>query len=196
MESGSGRSTSLKFAISYDTEPTYDYVFVETHTVGQDDWTTLPDTNGHTSDDPGNSCDIDWNTVHPFLNHYQTNPTADVDCTNTGTTGKWNAATGNSGGFQDWNAVSAQTLAQYGLTVGNVADGNLLQTIYSQANPATLAAHGITLPYSNFPVTTATVLQAIKAYPQYTNAIAPAAPLGKSWYDALQTTINRTGERH
>ena len=28
----------------------YDYVFVEAHTVGQNDWTTLPDKNGHTSD--------------------------------------------------------------------------------------------------------------------------------------------------
>ena len=96
-------SGSLKFKISYDTENTYDYVFVEAHTVGQDDWTTLPDANGHTSDDVGASCDIDWNQLHPFLNHYQTNPTADEDCTNTGTTGKWNGATGNSGGFQNWN---------------------------------------------------------------------------------------------
>ena len=93
----------LKFKVSYDTEQDYDYVFVEAHTVGQDDWTTLPDTNGHTSDDVGASCDIDWNTMHPFLNHYQTNPTSAEDCTNTGTTGKWNGATGNSSGFQDWN---------------------------------------------------------------------------------------------
>ncbi len=96
---------ALKFKISYDTEQDYDYVFVEAHTVGQDDWTTLPDKNGHTSDDIGSSCDIDWDTVHPFIHHYQTNPTPAADCTNVGTppaTGKWNAATGNSSGFQDW----------------------------------------------------------------------------------------------
>jgi hypothetical protein len=62
----------------------------------------LPDKNGHTSDSVGASCDIDWDTIHPFLAHYQTNPTSAADCTNTGTTGKWNGATGNSGGFQDW----------------------------------------------------------------------------------------------
>jgi hypothetical protein len=95
-------TSSLKFQVSYDTEQDYDYVFVEAHTVGQDDWTTLPDKNGHTSNAAGASCDIDWNTIHPFLNHYQTNPTAAEDCTNTGTTGAWNAATGNSSGFQDW----------------------------------------------------------------------------------------------
>jgi hypothetical protein len=95
-------SGSLKFKLSYDTETEYDYVFVEAHTPGQDDWTTLPDKNGHTSTAVGASCDIDWDTIHPFLAHYQTNPTAAADCTNTGTTGSWNAATGNSGGFQDW----------------------------------------------------------------------------------------------
>ena len=57
----------LKFQISYDTEQDYDYVFVEAHTVGQDDWTTLPDKNGHTTNVVGGSCDIDWDTVHPFL---------------------------------------------------------------------------------------------------------------------------------
>jgi len=88
--------------MSYDTELDYDYVFVEAHTVGQDDWTTLPDKNGNTSDEVGASCDIDWNTLHPFLNHYQTNNTPGPDCTNHGTSGAWNAATGNSGGFQDW----------------------------------------------------------------------------------------------
>ena len=30
----------------YNTEEDWDYVFVEAHTVGQDDWTTLPDANG------------------------------------------------------------------------------------------------------------------------------------------------------
>ena len=70
--------------------------------MGQDDWTTLPDKNGHTTDEVGASCDIDWDTIHPFLEHYQTNGPTDSDCTNTGTTGKWNGATGNSGGFQDW----------------------------------------------------------------------------------------------
>ena len=32
----------LSFTASYDTEPGWDYLVVEAHTVGQDDWTTLP----------------------------------------------------------------------------------------------------------------------------------------------------------
>lgn len=101
-------SGHLQFKMSYDTEPEYDFVFVEAHHVGQDDWTTLPDANGHTSNDVGLSCDINWDTLHPFLAHYQTNTNksqvpGDEDCTPTGTTGTWNAATANSGGYQDWD---------------------------------------------------------------------------------------------
>ena len=97
----------LKFQMSYDTEDTFDYVFVEAHTVGQDDWTTLPDAGGQTTDSVGASCDIDWNTIHPFLDHYQTNPTPATDCTNHGSTGTppgaWNGATGNSSGWHQWD---------------------------------------------------------------------------------------------
>ena len=42
---------TLSFWTSYNLELDFDYMIVEAHTVGQDDWTTLPDTNGHTSDD-------------------------------------------------------------------------------------------------------------------------------------------------
>ena len=105
--SGTTSSADLSFKMSYDTEVDYDYVFVEAHEVGSDQWTTLPDANGHTSDSVGGSCDINWDTLHPFLAHYQTNTNksqaaGDEDCTPTGTTGTWNAATGNSGGYQDW----------------------------------------------------------------------------------------------
>ena len=98
----------VKLFTSYDLEPDYDYQFVEIHTVGQDDWTTLADENGHTSDDTGLSCETitngsAWQTNHPFLAHYQTVTNAGADCTPTGTSGSWNAATGNSGGWQEWS---------------------------------------------------------------------------------------------
>jgi hypothetical protein len=102
---------SLQFKLSNSTEPDFDYVFVEAHTVGQEDWTTLPDSNGNTSDDTGVGCndqDPFWLNENPFLRHYITrteDPNADTGftCTPTGTSGAWNAATGNSNGFQDWN---------------------------------------------------------------------------------------------
>jgi hypothetical protein len=89
---------SLSFEVTRDTEASWDFMFVEAHTVGADDWTTLPDVNGHTSTDVGNSCPLEsWIGLHPFLAHYQTD-NGDGTCKATGTTGAWNAATGSSDG--------------------------------------------------------------------------------------------------
>lgn len=38
-------SATLDFTTSYGIESDWDYMFIEAHTVGQDDWTTLPDAN-------------------------------------------------------------------------------------------------------------------------------------------------------
>jgi hypothetical protein len=98
---------SLSFWTSYDTEQAWDHVFVEARTPGGDDWTTLPDLNGHTTTATGDSCPEGWQDLHPHLAHYQTftdNPEpADDTCTSTGTTGSWNAASGSSGGWVQWN---------------------------------------------------------------------------------------------
>ncbi|HEX6678478.1 MAG TPA: M14 family zinc carboxypeptidase [Actinomycetes bacterium] len=96
---------TVSFWTSYDTEPAWDHVFVEAHTVGQDNWTTLPDLNGHTTQATGESCKQEnsggWRTLHPQLDHYQTQ-TGPSSCDPTGTTGAWNAASGSSGGWQQW----------------------------------------------------------------------------------------------
>ncbi|MDQ5814716.1 MAG: zinc carboxypeptidase [Actinomycetota bacterium] len=92
----------LKFWTSYDTEEHWDFLAVEARTVGSDDWTTLPDENGHTTQDTGDSCPAGWFELHPFLEHYQT-LNADGTCSPTGSTGEWNAASGNSNGWQEWS---------------------------------------------------------------------------------------------
>lgn len=91
----------MSFWTSYNTEAHWDHMFVEARTAGQDDWTTLPDLNGHTSTDPGDSCSAGWNGLHPQLDHYQT-LNADGSCEATGTTGEWHATSGGSGGWQQW----------------------------------------------------------------------------------------------
>ena len=96
VPAGGGR---LSFWLSYDTEPTYDFVFVEARTVGENDWTTLPDENGHTSRSTG-GCPYLLD-LYPFLRHYQT-PTDD-GCRARGTTGQWWAAEGAGGGWQRWS---------------------------------------------------------------------------------------------
>ena len=80
--------------------PGWDFAFVEAHTVGQDDWTTLPDLNGHTGQDTGFSCPF-WLSLHPFLEHYETD-NGDGTCSPAGTTGAWWAATGASDGYELW----------------------------------------------------------------------------------------------
>jgi hypothetical protein len=94
----------LSFWTSYNTEAGWDFMFVEAHEVGQDDWTTLEDQNGHTSQDVGSSCPSGWTEeLHNHLRHYQTyNPAGEGSCTPTGTTGEWWAASGNSAGWQEW----------------------------------------------------------------------------------------------
>jgi hypothetical protein len=97
---------TMDFWTSYNTEADWDMVFVEEHTVGQENWTTLQDTNGNTTQSTGESCKPEngpggWRTIHPFMDHYQT--IVDDDCVPTGTTGIWWASNGNSGGWQHWN---------------------------------------------------------------------------------------------
>lgn len=89
---------TLSFWTSYDTESHWDFLAVEAHTPGEDDWTTLPDLNLHTTQDTGDSCLSGWNELHPQVDHYQTPGT----CEPTGSTGEWHAASGNSGGWQEW----------------------------------------------------------------------------------------------
>ena len=91
----------LSFWASADTEADWDYLFVEARTPGGQDWTTLPDANGHTSTSTGQSCPAGWRDLHPQLDHYQT--LSGSTCTPTGTTGAWNAASGSSGGWQQWS---------------------------------------------------------------------------------------------
>ncbi|WP_322936881.1 M14 family metallopeptidase [Nocardioides bizhenqiangii] len=94
---------SLSFWTSYDTEPDWDFLTVEARTPGDDDWTTLPDANGHTSPSTGESCASGWiEELHPHLAHYQTSDGAG-NCTATGSSGEWHAASGSSSGWQEWS---------------------------------------------------------------------------------------------
>jgi Zinc carboxypeptidase len=84
--------SDLSFFTSYDTEPDWDFLFVEAHTVGQDDWVTLP-VAGITSNSTGESCPEGWFELHPWLERYQ-----GADCSGAG----WNATSGRSPGWEEW----------------------------------------------------------------------------------------------
>ena len=91
----------LSFWTSYDTEFHWDHLFVEARTAGGANWTTLEDLNGHTTQDTGDSCPAGWRELHPHLDRYQT-VNADGTCSPAGDTGEWWAASGPSGGWQQW----------------------------------------------------------------------------------------------
>jgi hypothetical protein len=128
----SGRSGgNLSFWISRDTEQDWDYVFVEAHTVGQDDWTTLPDANGHTTQSTGPndpdlaSCPAGWHELHPWLARYQTFDGSGA-CTPTGTTGEWHAATGRSAGWEQWSVdLSRYAGKQVEISISYVSDWSI-----------------------------------------------------------------------
>jgi hypothetical protein len=107
LTGGGVTDPTLSFFTSYDTELDWDFMFVEAHTVGEDNWTTLPDINGHTTNNTGESCPEGWHELHPFLAHYQGFDEATATCTPTGSSGTWNAASGSSGGWQEWNVSLA-----------------------------------------------------------------------------------------
>jgi hypothetical protein len=91
---------TLSFGAVLETADT-GYLMVEAHTVGEDDWTTLPEESGLTFDYAGELCH-DLGT-HPFLAHY-VSALPDGDCSADGTTGHWYGQSSfNYGGeFGDW----------------------------------------------------------------------------------------------
>ncbi|MFI5845592.1 M14 family zinc carboxypeptidase [Catenuloplanes sp. NPDC051500] len=126
----------LRFRTSFDTEAEFDHLIVEAHVAGTDDWTTLPDTGGLTRPDLV-ECDA---AGHPFLSHYRTG------CEPSGTTGTWNAASGDSGGWRDFDAdLSAYAGRQVEIAVSYVSDGAyqargvLLDDLRVEAGGAVLA---------------------------------------------------------
>jgi hypothetical protein len=137
-------SGELSFFTSYETESDWDFLFVEARPVGTDDWTTLPDANGHTSTDTGASCPEGWNELHPFLDHYQTQQ--GDDCVPEGTTGTWNASSGASSGSEEWVVdLSAYAGQQVELSISYVSDwgtqglGVFLDDVRIAADGATVA---------------------------------------------------------
>ncbi len=127
---------TMSFWTSFNLEQDFDYMLVEAHTVGQDNWTTLPDQNGHTTNDLSNdqSCTGGWsnpadaaNVLHSFLTHYQTF-NADGTCSPTGTSGEWNAANGSSSGWQQWQVdLGAYAGQQVEISISSVSDWGFQQ---------------------------------------------------------------------
>ncbi len=97
------------------------------------------------------------------------------------------------------NALSQSTLASLGVPSSAYSNPTLSTAFNTTISALTapqkqaLAAVGLNqfLPYSNFPQNQ-TVRQALVPFPQYTGLLSPTgAPLGKNWYDGLQTKFTK-----
>jgi len=111
-------------------------------------------------------------------------PTLRVEAAYIGRRSVWNQA--NS--LLDWNALSAARLASFGLDVRRAADRELL---LSPLNSPLAAARGFDRPpYAGFPLTL-TVAQSLRPFPQFGKIPVLWAPLGNTWYDALQMRLSR-----
>lgn len=104
---------ALRMQLLWDTEPGYDHALLEAHTTGAEDWTTLPDKDGLTSNKVPTECEAGFFIEdHPALTRYLTPDGA--ACGNTGTSGQWNSLTGSS---DDWKTVTYDLSAYAGKSV-------------------------------------------------------------------------------
>ncbi|MDF3302006.1 M14 family metallopeptidase [Streptomyces tropicalis] len=121
---------TLRTRLLWDTEPGYDHAVVEVHTVGADDWTTLPETGGRTSTAVPADCGAGFLIdEHPWLRHYLT--LGSGGCTATGSSGSWNSLTGSSGGWQ-----------QVGFDLGAYAGRSVEVSLSYVTDPGT-GGHGV-----------------------------------------------------
>jgi hypothetical protein len=95
----------------------------------------------------------------------------------------------------DYNAITPQRLAQFGLNLNDPADQLILRSTISTAAAGRFQGR---VPYSGFP-TSATVAQSLRPFPQFSGlgsglgaVLAPLwAPLGQTWYDSLQVKVTK-----
>ncbi|MGW7420745.1 M14 family zinc carboxypeptidase [Streptomyces sp. NPDC054813] len=113
---------ALSAKLLWDTEPGYDHAVVEAHVVGADDWTTLPEAGGATSDAVPSECGAGFLIAeHPWLKHYLT--ITGNQCAASGTSGSWHSFTGSSAGWQsvkfDLSAYAGRTVE---VSIGYITD--------------------------------------------------------------------------
>jgi hypothetical protein len=126
-----------------------------------------------------------------------------VEAAYVGNRGVWFVASS----LVDWNALTPQRLLSYGLDVNDAAARTLLTSPIG-STPAQTFLNGVSLgpganssapwavtsagklPYAGYPTGT-TLAQALRPYPQFGTLSVSEAPLGNSWYDALQVKLTK-----
>ncbi len=92
-----------------------------------------------------------------------------------------------NGNLINVNALTPEYLQSKGLDVTLKTDRDLLTSALSSA---AVQARGFKAPYSGF-LMTQTLAQSLRPFPQYGNITYRWAPLGRTWYDALQVKASK-----
>jgi len=85
------------------------------------------------------------------------------------------------------NGITGAYAAAHGIDINNPSDVSLLSAPITSPQAV---ARGFVKPYAAFP-NSATVLQAIRPFPEYTSMLRLWAPLGNNWYDSLQAQATK-----
>ena len=102
-----------------------------------------------------------------------------IEASYVGNVGAW----WNSTTLENLNAITPQALAARGLNIASPDDQKLL---LSTVGSSTAAARGFNVaPYPGFSPGN-TVAQSLRPFPQFGNIPIIGAPLGRTWYDAIQ----------
>jgi hypothetical protein len=102
----------------------------------------------------------------------------------------WNS----DGALSDPNAVTPAILAAHNFdpTLANLTDDALLTQPLGSLTPTQLAQFKLSPPYAGF---VGTVSQSLRPYPQFGGIFMQWAPLGNTWYDALQVKLTKRYSR-
>lgn len=151
----SGKTTAeLSFFEAHQVRNTFEALIVEAHTVGQDDWTTLPDSGGRTSPQTALACNsAQWYALFPHLPHYMTRVGEGMaaTCEPTGTTGQWHALGGTSGRWQPFTAdLSAWAGKQVEVAITYVRSRRAQANTFVVVDDVTVTADGATLATTSF----------------------------------------------
>lgn len=100
----------------------------------------------------------------------------------------------------DVNALTPAMLQAHGFNLSNAATNallfgapgapSLLSTPLAAVSPAVAAQYNLKAPYTGFSGNQ-TVAQSLRPYPQFGNIPVSGDPLGKTWYDSLQSKLTK-----
>ena len=118
----------------------------------------------------------------------QVTHTVVVEANYVGNRGVWESASS----LVALNVPTPQSLTAAGLDLNSPNDLKLLQ---GPLSAAIATGRGFKIPYAGFSVSNS-LLQSLRPYPQFSSSINPMwAPLGKSWYDSLQSKVTKRFSR-